>query len=231
MPLQGRYVSPPSTYRDEYYVRELTGGTVVWVGEHIPAVAAPPAPSLPPEFTNVFLGRRIRTGLRGELVDVPKGQARNVFKNVLVGIGSGEPPANIYFNLPGLGRRHVQHDPRYVGGVARREWLSGFGVPDPTFLTGDYLTGVWRGDDGGTYYIHQYGLRVVWFGEQLDAAGWANVFFGRISGTTLSGQWFDVPKGSASGYGTLDLTVTSPTQLDRSGTGGGYGGRRWNKVP
>jgi hypothetical protein len=225
MPIQGRYIWQLASYRDEYYIRELPDGTIVWVGEHVPPVPASSAPTTPPGFTNVFFGRRIRTEVRGELIDVPKGRARNVFKDVLV----GEPGPFIYFNLPGLGRRQLTPS-RYDGSVERREWLSGFGEPDPSHLTGDYLTGVWRCDDGGTYYMHQSGLRVFWFAEHPTPAGWANVFCGRITGTTLSGQWFDVPKGSAEGFGTLDLAVSSPTRLDQSGMTGGFGGSLWDKV-
>lgn len=227
MPLDGRYIWQLGSYRDEYHVRELADGTVVWVGEHAPALAEP---LVQPQFTNVFRGHRTRIGIRGELVDVPKGQTRNVFKNILVGIGSGDPAPFINFALSGIGRRQLRRDGSHVASAERREYLSGFVEPAPSFLTGDYLTGVWRCDDGGLYYVHQSGLRVFWFAEHPAPTGWAHVFFGRLGGTTLSGQWFDVPKGSTEGSGTLDLTISSPARLDRDRMTGGFAGSTWDKL-
>lgn len=127
MPIEGRYIWQLDSYRDEYFIRELTDGTIVWVGEHLPPALASGAPTAPPEFTNVFFGRRIRTGVRGELIDVPKGQARNVFKDVLVGLDSRVPTEYIYFNLPGLGRRQLTRDARYDI-VESRAWSERRGV-------------------------------------------------------------------------------------------------------
>ncbi|WP_435333371.1 hypothetical protein [Haloarchaeobius sp. TZWWS8] len=104
----------------------------------------------------------------------------------------------------------------------------------------DRITGTWRGDDGGTYYIRQMrtninefgpnSATVVWFGERdLD---WSNVFWGRLQEgeRTISGTWVDVPKGRATGRGTLELEIQSDVTLNRTGVTGGFGGRRWNRV-
>lgn len=270
MPIQGRYIwnwpidRPKPDYeifpQDAYYIRELPDERVVWVGEHIPLLLKPPRtdpptppnPPTQPDFTNVFLGRRIRGWLRGDLIDVPKGKANSVLKNVLVEHLVPDPPAPvpfIYFNLPSPGRRmypgtppdykllpslgyrRLDRDTLFGGSAERHEWLSGFGEPAPPYLTGDYLTGVWHCDDGGTYYVHQYGLHVVWFGEHPTPTGGANVFFGnRIEGTTVDGEWFDVPKGSGVALGLLRLNVVSPTRLEYAHDNGGFGGRVWTRV-
>ena len=65
------------------------------------------------------------------------------------------------------------------------------------------LTGAWRGNDGGVYYIRQVGDCVWWFGTELrdielgptSQGGFANVASGRIVGTQVDLEWVDVPLG------------------------------------
>jgi hypothetical protein len=74
------------------------------------------------------------------------------------------------------------------------------------------LTGTWRGDDGGTYYIRQIGNDIFWFGELTPQnPGWANVAYGTISGNIINLKWADVPKSGARGSGTLSLSVITLT--------------------
>ena len=59
------------------------------------------------------------------------------------------------------------------------------------------LTGVWRGNDGASYYIREFydsqGFhRVAWFGRGRE---FANVLFGSIprGENHISGDWVDIP--------------------------------------
>ena len=55
------------------------------------------------------------------------------------------------------------------------------------------LTGAWRGDEGGVYYIRQVGDCVWWFGTEIDdiepgvtgQGGFANVASGRMVGSQI----------------------------------------------
>ncbi len=97
------------------------------------------------------------------------------------------------------------------------------------------LTGKWKCDDGGMYYLRQIGNTVVWYGENAPTStGWSNVATGTYSNGKLTVRWADVPKGTATGYGTLVLSVTPGVPNERkmqwvSGTGSGFGGRNWSR--
>jgi hypothetical protein len=75
------------------------------------------------------------------------------------------------------------------------------------------LTGVWRGDDRGVYYIRQVGACVWWFGTEiremepgvLGQQGFANVATGRMDGTEIRMEWADLPIGDILGGGGLTL--------------------------
>jgi hypothetical protein len=216
----------------EYYVRELPDGTVAWVGE---------LPSLGPTkaFTNVFWGRRVNATLvEGDLMDIPKGVDKEVYRNLRVHVtGDG-----FFFDLPGPRRRTFRAPDSDLPINDWREWGAGFydeGTgKDPFLLT---LTGVWKCNDGGTYYIRQVGNDIVWFGEH-PGSGWSNVFNGQRNGDRVSGRWMDVPKGVAHGSGTLEFTITSnpllnslgnqaaETILEMARATGGFGGRTWHKT-
>jgi hypothetical protein len=79
------------------------------------------------------------------------------------------------------------------------------------------LNGVWSADDGGIYYVRQQGDLVTWTG--LHDSGFhmgiefANVFQGHIGpdGTTLTGDWVDVPRGGTNSSGTLGLEIAEVT--------------------
>src|SRR5215203_631725 len=71
------------------------------------------------------------------------------------------------------------------------------------------LSGKWRANDGGTYFVRQVGSEFWWFGARnlQEGTGFSNVFHGTISGgvTTpngyvrpyIYGDWQDVPFGNA----------------------------------
>ena len=73
------------------------------------------------------------------------------------------------------------------------------------------LTGVWAGNDTGTYYIRQVGDCVWWFGTEVkdvelgavNQRGFANVASGRIVGTQLDLEWVDLPLGDTVNGGGL----------------------------
>jgi hypothetical protein len=94
------------------------------------------------------------------------------------------------------------------------------------------LTGKWTCDDGGTYYLKQLQNQIVWYGE-LSATdpNWSNVFYGRVNGDRIVGNWFDVPKGKASNHGQLKLRIGNNGRvLDAFQKSGGFGGSHWTKT-
>jgi hypothetical protein len=76
--------------------------------------------------------------------------------------------------------------------------------PVPTVFTADQLTRIYRGEDGGALYLRQLGNKVYGFGEH-PGLKYAYVLAGSISGDRITGSWWDVPKGTRAGKGTLDL--------------------------
>ena len=106
------------------------------------------------------------------------------------------------------------------------------------------LTGQWRGDDQGTYYISEPtgSNDVVWYAEHplaspfvpgmppVAARAWANVFWGERSGESVSGLWADVPRGGTTGSGELRFIVEDTNLLRITRVTGGYGGRLLQRV-
>ncbi|TAN44633.1 MAG: hypothetical protein EPN22_05985 [Nitrospirae bacterium] len=92
------------------------------------------------------------------------------------------------------------------------------------------LTGVWRSDDGGLYYIRQIGNKVWWFGESsANSPAWSNAAYGEIIGNELRLQWADVPKGYNMNSGSLVLNIISNGRLTAREKIGGFGGSDWVK--
>ena len=95
-----------------------------------------------------------------------------------------------------------------------------------------FLTGAWKANDGGTYYVRRLGNVVWWVGKSADnGASWTNVFRGTTDGDTITGEWADVIHNS--GFGTLTLKIlgklgTGVHGLEKiGGTGSGCGGQHW----
>lgn len=108
--------------------------------------------------------------------------------------------------------------------------VQNFHLPRPFAL----LTGVWSGDDAGTYYVRQTENTVWWLGLSVDEGRtFANVFRGTIQNGQISGHWADVPLGQTSNAGTLavsgDAGVQSATWR-RTGETGGFSGAFWDKL-
>ena len=90
------------------------------------------------------------------------------------------------------------------------------------------LTGEWRGNDGGEYYITQSGKDIVWYGESnYYNPNWSNVAHGTIDGNTIILKWSDVPKGNAKNNGILILEVQSNGYITAKKRTGGFGGFTW----
>jgi len=96
------------------------------------------------------------------------------------------------------------------------------------------LSGIWHGNDGGTYYIRQNGQKVWWVGGTTYNEGttFVNVFFGQRSGDSIKGNWADVPLGNNMGHGDLTLLCSQNAHnyvLTKTSASGGFGGSTWEK--
>lgn len=90
------------------------------------------------------------------------------------------------------------------------------------------LNGYYKANDNGHYYIRTIGNKVYWFGEHPNG-NWANVFTGTVSGSRVSGTFYDVPKGRATGSGSLTLEINSNGNSFTK-VSGGFGGTSWTKM-
>lgn len=92
------------------------------------------------------------------------------------------------------------------------------------------LSGQWRGNDGGTYYVNQVGNTVWWYGESGDGgATWTNVFHGTVQGNRIVGDWSDVPKGRINQSGEMELQIDSAGRVSAIRKTGGFGGSVWTR--
>lgn len=212
----------------EYYVRELPNGVLAWIGE-FPQTSTGQKP-----FTNAFLGQLTSGGYaQGDLVDLPKGQASGVYRDVQVHKERGR----YRFYLPGVGFRTLESSLSRSPINNFLEWGCGFYDEQPNSASFS-LTGVWKCNDGGTYYIRQHSDKVVWMGEDPNGH-WSNIFFGRITGDQITGRWVDVPKGNNLGFGEITVQARGSgllagripgTMLRRTSVSGGFGGSEWHKT-
>ncbi len=91
------------------------------------------------------------------------------------------------------------------------------------------MTGYYKANDGGHYYVRHIGTNIYWFGEHPSGI-WANVFKGKLDGNIINGQFYDVPKGKIKGYGSLKLSVNSAATKITKITGSNFGGSVWTKM-
>lgn len=92
------------------------------------------------------------------------------------------------------------------------------------------LTGAWNCDDGGKYYIRQFGPVVWWYGEHdPNFPDWTNVMRGTIGGHTINADWTDVPKGSVMQFGSLTLNIESNNRISAISKTGGFAGSVWTR--
>ncbi len=91
------------------------------------------------------------------------------------------------------------------------------------------LNSYYNCNDRGYYYIRQIGNDVYWFGEHPDGK-WANVFKGKLRGTELTGHFYDVPKGRASGGSELKLRVSIGGNNIQKISGSSFGGTTFTRA-
>jgi hypothetical protein len=104
-------------------------------------------------------------------------------------------------------------------------------APAPIAAAPLNLTGVWSGDDGGTYYLRQIGDRLWWYGQSGDGGrAWTNVLHGGIQGNRITGSWADVPHGQIQNAGEMELAIMSPDRLMATRKTGGFGGSVWTRA-
>jgi hypothetical protein len=103
------------------------------------------------------------------------------------------------------------------------------------------ITGTWAGDDEGTYFVREArddsGRDAVWWlGLSSDRGRtFANVFRGHLErsgrGFAISGDWADIPLGSARGFGALALGGSlGGARIERMTVSRGFGGSSWRKL-
>jgi hypothetical protein len=92
------------------------------------------------------------------------------------------------------------------------------------------LTGAWKCNDGGTYYLRQFGNELWWYGEQSPRnPAWSNIAHGTIEGNILTLRWTDVPKGEIMNHGELILEITPKGKIVARDKTGGFGGSVWTQ--
>lgn len=100
-----------------------------------------------------------------------------------------------------------------------------------TFLISEVfnLTGVWRSNDGGIYYVRQVGNQLWWYGQSADGGvKYSNVFRAIIVGDRATGEWADVPKGTNTNAGVLSIEIFSNNRFVQKGSN--FGPVEWNRI-
>jgi len=80
------------------------------------------------------------------------------------------------------------------------------------------LDRIYRGGDGSVVFLRQIGSTVYGFAEKSPT--FATVLRGTLTGTKVSGKWWDVPKGERRRTGDLELVVLRAGSGLRKATGG-----------
>ena len=91
------------------------------------------------------------------------------------------------------------------------------------------MSGYYKANDGGHYYVRHIGTDVYWFGEHPNGS-WANIFKGKLDGNKITGNFYDVPKGKIQGSGQLKLTVNYNSTKITKTEGSNFGGSVWDKM-
>jgi hypothetical protein len=209
------------------FLHELPDGALAWL------IESGARSGRMQRVVNVFIGQRGADGrFRGTSLDVPKGMGNAGLSEVVV-----ERTADGFrFESSLVGTRTLVPSETDFPRVSSKERGCAFYDPPGPSGSPPSLTGVWRGNDDGIYYIRQSGNSVAWLGENVDGS-WCNVFFGTRTGSHVAGQWVDVPKGAARGSGQLSFSISDTpvrggdsTILMREEVTGGFGGSRWTKT-
>jgi hypothetical protein len=183
------------------YFLHQVGNTVWWLGESGDNGAS---------WTNVFNGQVQGMQITGNWADVPQGRI----------MGSGNMTLQIQ------DANHFRATSK-TGGFGGSNWTREGSGPPSSFN----LTGRWRCNDGGTYYLRQLGDELWWLGKSPnDGATWTNVYRGKIQGTNVVGNWADVPHGGIMGNGQMNLQVVNPNLFRSTQKTGGFGGSEWTRI-
>jgi CubicO group peptidase (beta-lactamase class C family) len=87
--------------------------------------------------------------------------------------------------------------------AAPAQSASSSATPVPVVVSA-LLTRIYAGDDGGALYLRQLGNEVYGFGEH-PGKKYAYVVKGTISGDRIAASWWDIPKGTRTLTGSLQL--------------------------
>jgi hypothetical protein len=99
-------------------------------------------------------------------------------------------------------------------------------MPRLTAAQGLDLTGMWQDEHGTRYRVRQVGPRLYW---AMESPRVSNVFSGTIAGTTITGDWADVPGGELRNAGQLALRIESSNRFVKIGESLAYGGTIWTR--
>ena len=109
------------------------------------------------------------------------------------------------------------------------------GIAQAQCVVSPDMTGVWRGNDTGAYYVRQVGSTIWWVGMSPDnGRAFTNVFNGVRDGDVVRGTWADVPQGRGASSGTLTLRLTGGANVlgfEVIQMSGGFSGNRWSRPP
>lgn len=196
-----------------YFIRQK-GDKVFWFGEHASGA-----------WANVFEGELNGLELRGTFYDVPKGNARAKGQLVLKVSPDGQKFEKISGAFGDVEWNRSERPLRYLNPTGESGFNQNGNIQD--------LDGTWRSDIGATYYIRQYGNKVVWFAEEDFASGqpdWSNVAFGTRTGNQVTLNWIDVPKGRSENGGSLTLQVIGPDGMISTGRQGIFFSRSYQET-
>ncbi|CAF3435271.1 unnamed protein product [Rotaria sp. Silwood2] len=95
------------------------------------------------------------------------------------------------------------------------------------------LSGTWKCDDGGLYYIRQLDNAIWWFGAQQVATKrqpiFSNVLHGMIDSSMINAQWCDIPLGRDRHSGSITLEIIGVGELKKTSYTGSFCGSIWKR--
>ena len=91
------------------------------------------------------------------------------------------------------------------------------------------INGIYRGDDGSAFYLMRRGSEVFAFAEH-PGQHYAFVARGSVAGDRIQADWWDVPKGSRSDKGRIELQITQGGRRLHQTAGTGFGATRLDRI-
>ncbi|OJU15963.1 MAG: hypothetical protein BGN88_05420 [Clostridiales bacterium 43-6] len=96
------------------------------------------------------------------------------------------------------------------------------------------LTGTWQGDDGSVTYLRQVELgdsiQIFWHSTRASAVPYTNLFMGCRVGSSIFGQWVDLPEYSENSIGTMALEVIDANTIRQVTNTLRYGTKEWKQI-